>query len=352
MNARALCACLVVASTWGSTCMHAELKRFDQAPFGTMTDGTAVEQFTLRNNGGVQVKVITYGAILSEVRVPDASGREANVIAGADSIEPYEGTFPAAAVIGRFANRIGGARFSIDGEEFRVTANEGRNHLHGGAKGFHEVVWDARRLPTGDDESGVKLSYTSADGEEGYPGTLVVSVSYVLNDENELRIEYTASTDKATAVNLTNHAYFNLAGEGSFYDHELWLGADRYTVVDDELIPTGEIARVAGTPLDFTQGIAIGARAEQIKLYDHNYVINRTDDSLVLAARVREPTSGRVMEVWTTQPGVQLYTGNPVGFCLETQHYPDSVNRPEFPSAIVRPEKPFRSTTVFAFSSN
>jgi aldose 1-epimerase len=230
----------------------------------------------------------------------------------------------------------------------------GRHHIHGGRKGFASVLWEAKALPAKPRESAVRLTYLSSDGEEGFPGNLTTQVTYSLNDDNELSLIYEASTDKPTVVNLTNHAYFNLAGGGSIANHELWLNASQYTLAGEQLIPTGEFAPVAGTPLDFTTPTTIGSRVDQLKprpIYDHNYVIKDGGDSLVTFARVTDPASGRVMEGRTTQPGVQLYTGNPSAFCLETQHYPDSPNRPEFPSTIVRPGTPFRSTTVFAFST-
>jgi aldose 1-epimerase len=327
----------------------------DEREFGRMADGTVVRQFTLHNARGMVVRVITYGAIITEIQAPDRNGQMTNVVLGADSLERYTRGFTAAAVIGRFANRIANARFAIGGVEYHVTPNAGKNHIHGGRKGFASVVWRAQPLPNGDHGVGVRLTYQCADGEEGYPGNLTARVTYSLNDRNELRLDYEATTDKPTPVNLTNHAYFNLAGGGDVMNHELWLAADRYTLADAQLIPTGEIGSVEGSPLDFTKPALIGARIGEIQprsgLYDHNFVINGGGGSLVLAARVREPRSGRVMEMRTTQPGVQLYTGNGRAFCLETQHYPDSPNRPEFPSTILRPGQVFESTTTFAFSA-
>ena len=274
------------------------------------------------------------------------------------------------AIAGRVANRIAHARFSLDGQEYKLAANNGPHHLHGGNKGFDKVVWAANPLPHSDTQAAVKLNYLSRDGEEGYPGNLLVAVVYALTDQNELRIDYTATTDKVTPINLTNHSYFNLANSGDIRAHELMLAADRYTPVDETLIPTGELASVKNTPLDFTQPTAIGARIDRLKPnpggYDHNFVLNSGGSSLALAARVYEPTSGRVLEVLTTEPGVQLYTGNFLdaklistgglvchqhsGFCLETQHFPDAVHHPNFPSIIVRPGETFKSTTVFRFS--
>lgn len=346
---------LAVTFTVGVSAAELPYERLEESLYGRMHDGVAVKQFALRNASGMTVKVISYGAIVTEIQVPDRNGKMINVVKGAGSLEGYLKGAPAAAVIGRFANRIAGAQFTIDGEEYEVTRNNGKNHIHGGRKGFAKVVWDAKALPLKKSESSVRLTYLSVDGEEGFPGNLTATVTYTLTDDNELRVDYGAATDKPTVVNLTNHAYFDLEGAGDFSKHELWLNADTYTMANSELIPTGKIGRVKNTPLDFTTSTLIGSRVGQInepvkKIYDHNFIINGGGEDLVVAARVREPKSGRVMEVLTTQPGVQLYTGNPRGFCLETQHYPDSVNQSGFPSPIVRPGKPFRSTTVFKFT--
>ena len=315
-----------------------------------------VKQFILRNGRGMVAKVITFGAIITEIDAPDRNGVLTNVILGADSLDRYlKGPTPPSAIMGRVANRIAKARFTLDGVEYKLAANLGANHIHGGRKGFGQVIWQGLALPAARRGPAVRLTYFSHDGEEGYPGNLTVRVTYTLTDDNELRLDYEATTDKATPVNLCSHAYFNLAGSGNVLGHELWLAADRYTPMDAELIPTGEIASVKGTPLDFTVPTIIGSRANQPNqrtgFYDNNFVINGGGKSPVLAARVRDPQSGRVMEMRTTQPGVQFYTGNPNAFCLETQHYPDSVNHPGFPSTILRPGKTFRSTTVYAFSA-
>jgi aldose 1-epimerase len=364
--------CVVPAAPAASTPQKQKpMIRLEEKEFGQTPEGTVVRLFTLRNAKGAVAKVMNYGAIITELHMPDRSGRLTNVVLGADNWEAYRKGFPAsAAVIGRFANRIAKARFSLEGVEYKLTANSGPNHIHGGRRGFAQVVWQAKALPVQEHEAAVQFSYFSKDGEEGYPGNLTVTVTYTLTDDNELRIDYGATTDKATPVNLTNHGYFNLAGGGDALGHELWLAADRYTPADDQLIPTGEIASVTGTPLDFTTPTAIGARIEQLKPkpggYDHNYVLKGGGQLPVLFARAFEPKSGRVMEVSTTEPGVQLYTGNHLrnlvgaggatfgrhgGFCLETQHYPDSPNKPEFPSAIVRPGQNFKSTTAFRFST-
>ncbi len=352
--------CLVVFTTLSTPVWvkGQTLKRLEEREFGKLPDGTVIKQFTLRNVKGMVVKVMTYGAIITEVQAPDRNGALANVVLGAETLDRYLKGFPgSAAVIGRFANRIAQARFTLDGVEYKLAANSGPHHIHGGRKGFAQVVWEAKSLPIGEHEAAVRMTYLSRDGEENYPGNLTAAVTYTLTDDNELRLDYEATTDQPTPINLTNHAYFNLAGSGDVLGHELWLNADRYTPADDQLIPTGEIAPVAGTPLDFTKPTLVGARIEQLKPkpngYDHNYVINGGGSSLALTARVREPKSGRVMEVRTTQPGVQLYTGNHLkhgGLCLETQHYPDSVNRPNFPSAILRPGQKFQSRTAFVFS--
>jgi len=337
--------------------------------FGKMPDGATVKLFTMRNANGMVARVMTYGATLTELQVPDRRGALTNVVLGADNLDSYLKGFPAASVIGRVANRIAKARFTLDGVEYKLAANSGQNTIHGGRKGFAQVLWQSRPVPQPSGK--VRLAYLSRDGEEGYPGNVSVTVTYTLTDNNELRLDYEATTDKATPINLANHGYFNLAGFGEVLDHELWLASDHYTVADDQLIPTGEIAPVKGTPLDFTTPTAIGARIDQLppKLngYDHNFVLNRGDSALRLAARVTEPKSGRVLEVRTSEPGVQLYTANHLNgkqagiggvvypkhgaFCLETQHYPDSINHPSFPSTVLRPGQTFKSTTVFAFST-
>jgi aldose 1-epimerase len=352
--------CLATLFVPGYASAQISNDRLEEAVFGTMLDGTDVKQFTLRNRSGMTVKIISYGAIVTEIQAPDRDGNMINVVRGADTLEPYLRGFPAAAVIGRVANRIANARFSIDDVEYHVTVNHrGKHHLHGGDRGFAKVVWDAEALPVTGNEAGVRLTYLSVDGEDGYPGNVTATVTYTLSDDNELRLDYTATTDRPTIVNMTNHAYFDLGGQGDLSTHELWLNADRYTSADSELIPTGEFSSVTNTPLDFTTPEFIGARMDQIQepvdgFYDHNLVFNSASGDgrgVVLVARVRELSSGRVMEVRTDQPAMQLYTGNPVGFCLETQNYPDAINHENFPSPIIRPGAPYRSTTIFAFSA-
>ena len=341
-----------------------------RAVFGRTPDGVEVEQFTLRNDRGAVAKIITFGATVTDLRIPDRRGRTAGVVREITSSPQgfARGFAQSAAVIGRFANRIARGRFSIDGQAYQLTTNAAGHHIHGGARGFHKQVWQGVAGDSPDGPS-VKLTYFSADGEEGYPGSLTVGVVYTLTPASTLRIDYVATTDRATPINLTNHAYFNLAGGGDVREHELMLNANAYTVVDGALIPTGKIEKVAGTPLDFTRGDKLGARSAQLgaaRRYDHNFVLNRRpgDTSLQLAARVRDPASGRILEVWTTEPGVQLYTSPltaPAGeepadqfgfYCLETQHFPDSVNHPNFPSTILRPGEEFRSTTEFRFRSD
>ncbi len=344
--------------------------------FGTTRGGKPVNLYTLTNSHGLEVRVMTYGGIIVSLRVPDQRGRLDDVVLGYDKLDGYLDKTPYfGAIIGRYGNRIANGKFTLDGKEYTLAKNNGPNALHGGIKGFDKVVWQAEPFEK-KQEAGLILRYNSPDGEEGYPGNLKATVTYTLTDQNELILDYQATTDKATPINLTNHTYFNLAGEGKgdILAHELTLNADHFTPVDKNLIPTGKIASVKGTPLDFTQATAIGARIgqqdEQLILgggYDHNFVINRQGKGLALAARVVEPSSGRALEVSTTEPGVQFYTGNFLdgtitgkqghvykqryGFCLETQHYPDSPNQPGFPSTILRPGQGYHTTTVFKFSA-
>ncbi|MFL6577105.1 MAG: aldose epimerase family protein [Povalibacter sp.] len=342
-----------------------------RAPYGKLADGTEVESFTLTNASGASVTAITYGGILTSIKVPDRNGKLDDVVLGHDSLEDYlkDGSY-FGAIVGRYANRIGGAQFTIDGQTYKLAANNGPNSLHGGLKGFDKAVWHAESKQT-DDGAAVVLTHTSPDGEEGYPGALSVTVTYTFNNKGELALDYQATTDKATVVNLTNHSYFNLGGDGSgdVLGTELTINADQYTPTDDTLIPTGELAPVDSTPLDFRTKTPIGARIADPKLklalgYDNNFVINRNAEGLILAAHAEDPKSGRTMDVLTTEPGVQLYTANHqngnVGkaghvynkynaFCLETQHYPDSPNKPSFPTTTLRPGETFKSRTVYAF---
>jgi aldose 1-epimerase len=344
-------------------------------PYGTTAGGEAVDEYILTNANGVEVRIITYGGTITSIRVPDRGGEMANVTLGFDNLADYETRSPYFGnITGRYANRIANATFTLDGNDYTLAANNGPNSLHGGVEGFDNKVWEAETVE-GDGEVGVSLHYLSPDGEEGYPGNLDVTVVYTLTDANELRMEYTATTDAPTVVNLTNHAYFNLAGEGtgSIYDHILQINADAYTPVDETLIPTGELAPVEGTPFDFRIPKAIGpgqrSSHEQIVLgrgYDHNFVLNRTGDGMELAARVYEPISGRILEVWTTEPGIQFYAGNFLdgtligpnghlyrqsdGLALETQHFPDSPNQPDFPSTELQPGDTYQTTTIYKFT--
>jgi aldose 1-epimerase len=370
-------ACFAMAATAspGQGQTAAEPKaRVEKAKYGATQEGTVIDVYTLTNKNGMVAKVITYGAILTELHVPDRSGKLGDVVLGFSNLESYLGPNPHfGATIGRVGNRIGKGKFLLNGKEYTLATNNGVNHLHGGIKGFDKRVWKAQTVPaTGG--TAVKFTYVSPDGEEGYPGTLTASVTYTLTDKNELRLDYVANTDQPTPVNLTNHSYFNLAGEGAgtILEHELTLMADKFTPVDEGLIPTGAIAPVKGTVLDFTRPALIGARIAQVPIappvgYDHNYVLNSGGGVLALAAIVKEPTTGRTMEVLTTEPGIQFYSGNfldgtlegkagvpyqkHAAFCLETQHFPDSVNHPNFPPTVLQPDKTYKTTTVYRFSA-
>jgi aldose 1-epimerase len=373
----ACAACVLVtavAAGWAQPAAAGKGARVDKTTFGTTKDGHAVDLYTLTNASGIVARVMTYGALLTELQVPDRSGQMADVVLGFKTLEAYEGAHPYfGATIGRVANRIAKGKFRLNGQEYTLATNNGPNHLHGGLKGFDKRVWKAQTVPATGGVA-VKFTYRSADMEEGYPGTLTATVVYTLTDRNELRLDYTATTDKATPINLTNHSYFNLAGDGqgTILDHDLTIMADRYTPVDDTLIPTGEIASVRGTVMDFNRSTRIGARIAQVPGpapggYDHNYVLTHGGGVLAMSATVREPASGRMMDVLTSEPGVQLYTGNFLdstltgkagvaykqhfGFCLETQHFPDAVNHPNFPSVVLQPGKTFKSTTVYRFSA-
>ncbi len=338
--------------------------------WGATPDGKTVELYTLRNSKGAEARIMNYGGVLVSLKVPDRTSAFGDVVAGLDSFQDYLKPPPYfGAIIGRYGNRIGNARFSLDGVEYKLAKNDGQNSLHGGARGFDKRLWQANPLSP----QSLELKYRSADGEEGYPGNLDVTVKYTLTDANELRIDYSATTDKETVVNLTNHSYFNLAGEGDILAHEVTINADRFTPIDKGLIPTGELKDVTGTPFDFRTATAIGKRIEQKDQqlmfaggYDHNWVLNRKGDGLETLAKVTDPKSGRVMEVLTTQPGLQFYTGNFLdgtlkgkgrvytrrsAFCMETQHFPDSPNKPSFPSTVLKPGSTYQSTTVYRFST-
>lgn len=338
--------------------------------FGKMPTGQRVDLFTLANVNGLVAKITNFGTIITELQVPDRRGKPGNVVLGFDNLAQYLTGHPYfGCTVGRVANRIAQGRFRLDGKKYQLTVNNAPNHLHGGVLGFDKVVW-AAEIPPGQ-EAAIKFTHTSPDGHEGYPGQLAVTVVMTLTNADELRIDYTAITDQATPVNLTNHSYFNLAGRGNVLGHELKIAAKNYTPTDDHSIPTGRIAPVAGTPFDFTKAKPIGKCFGQLTNkpigYDHNYVLNGAGKKLALCATVFEPTCGRVLEVMTTAPGVQLYTGNYLdgtlrghdgvyytqhsGFCMETQHFPDSVNHPEFPSVILHPGQTYRQTTLHKFST-
>lgn len=341
--------------------------------FGT-ADGKKVEIYTLTNSKGVEARITTYGATLVSLKVPDNKGAFADVVLGYDTVDGYiNDTAYFGATIGRYGNRIAKGKFTLDGKVYSLAVNNGENHLHGGPKGFHKRIWKAKPYA---DANGInlELTYTSRDGEESYPGKLSVKVIYTLTENNEIKLSYSATSDKDTIINLTNHSYFNLAGAGSgtILNHKLQINADQFTPTDAGSIPTGELQSVKGTPMDFTASTAIGERIDQSfeqlilgKGYDHNWVLNKTGNALTATAKASEPTSGRVMEVFTTEPGVQFYSGNFLdgvkgkngkvyqkrdGFCLETQHFPDSPNKPNFPSTVLRANQQFSSTTVYKFS--
>jgi aldose 1-epimerase len=372
---RLLCAVVFISAIGGFVFAQTSSKSgVQQKDFGTR-DGRSIILYTLTNSHGVEVRAMNYGGIILSFRVPDRKGQLADIVLGHEKAEGYMPNPPyLGAIVGRYANRIANGTFTLDGKTYTLPKNDGPNTLHGGlTRTFDKVVWDGEVLKG---KNAVAFSYLSKDGEEGFPGNLKVKVTYTLKDSNELVIDYEASTDKATPINVSQHSYFNLKGEGNgdILDHEIMINADKFTPVDKNLIPTGELRAVKGTPFDFTTSTKIGARIEdqyeQMVLghgYDHNFVLNRQGAGLSLAARVYEPSTGRVLEVSTTQPAVQFYTGNFLdgsvtgkeghiykrryGFCLETQHYPDSPNHPDFPSAILKPGEKFHQTTVFKFST-
>ena len=335
-------------------------------PYGTTADGQDITQFLLSNNKGTSVSIINLGAIVTAIYLPDRDGKTENITLGFDSLAGYEKKGPYfGAICGRYANRIKDGKFELDGKTYQLAQNNPPSHLHGGESGFDKKVWAAEKFSE-KDVVGVRLSLVSPDGEEGYPGKLTLKVVYTLNNENELKIDYTATTDKATPINVTNHCYWNLsgAGDGTVLDHELLLNCDKYLPVSDEAIPTGELAPVKGTPMDFTSTHKIGERIDQVEGgYDHCWVVNPAEKQPALTARAKDPASGRVMEVYTTEPGVQFYTGNFLdgtpasggfpkhgGFCLEAQHFPNSPNQPEFPNTILKPGEVYEQTTIHKFS--
>lgn len=343
-----------------------------ESPFGTLPDGREATLYTLTNANGMIARISNLGGVITELHVPDRDGLLADVCHGFDNVTPYMGdSHYFGALIGRYGNRIANGRFTLDGVEYQLDVNNGVNHLHGGADGFHRRLWTAETFNT-PKSAGLILTYASPDGEQGYPGNAEVTVIYELRNDNELRIAFHAIADKATPMNLTNHAYFNLAGQGDILGHELTIFGDAYTPVDGGLIPAGAPAQVEGTPFDFRTPHAIGERIDQKDEqlgygsgYDHNFVLTKEQGALAVAARVVEPTSGRVLEVLTQEPGIQFYSGNFLhdgvsgkgriygyrsGFCLEPQHFPDSPNRPDFPSTLLRPNEEYSTVMAYRFS--
>ncbi|HTL58813.1 MAG TPA: aldose epimerase family protein [Candidatus Limnocylindrales bacterium] len=344
-----------------------------QQPFGKTKEGTEVSLFTLRNAKGVEARISNYGGIVVSLKVPERNGKLSDVVLGYDNLDGYLKETPYfGALIGRYGNRIARGKFTLDGKEYTLATNNYPNALHGGNKGFDKVVWQPMILanPSG---PALKLTYLSKDGEEGYPGNLSITVIYSLTEDNGLKVEYTATTDKDTVVNLTQHSYFNLAGKGDILGHVVMMPADKFTPVDSTLIPTGELRPVEGTPFDFRKPTAIGARInqddEQLKFgkgYDHNWVFNKQVGDFTQLARVYEPTTGRILEVYSTEPGLQFYSGNFLdgtlkgkggwvyqfrnGFCMEPQHFPDSPNKPEFPSVVLKPGQTYKNLIVYKFS--
>jgi aldose 1-epimerase len=364
---------LGAAALLGCATAHKPAGQLSSQSFGQTKDGTPVDLFTLRNAQGVEARICNYGGIVVSLKVPDRHGRLGDVVLGYDKLDDYIKNNPFfGAMVGRYGNRIAKGKFTLDGKEYTLAVNNGPNALHGGLKGFDKVVWEPKVLMTPEGPA-LQLRYLSKDGEEGYPGNLSVTAVYTLTSDNALKLEYTATTDKDTIVNLTQHSYFNLAGKGDILNHVVMMPADRFTPVDSTLIPTGELRPVDGTPFDFRKPTAIGARInqddEQLKFgngYDHNFVFTKTPGQLTLMARVSEPTTGRVLEVLSTEPGLQFYTGNFLdgkitgkggwvyqfrnAFCMEAQHFPDSPNKPNFPSVVLKPGQVYKNTIIFRFS--
>jgi aldose 1-epimerase len=353
-------------------CMEAGKMSIKTEPFGQTPDEQAVDLVTMTNPNGIEARIMTFGGIIVSLKTPDRNGKLADIVLGFDDLSGYTKEHPYfGAIIGRYGNRIGAGKFTLNGVEYKLAVNNGPNHLHGGIKGFDKVVWKIEDAKTTGNEAILRLGYLSKDGEEGYPGDLKCTVTYTLTADNKLKMRYEARTDKPTVLNLTNHSYWNLAGQGTgdVLGHELVLNADRYTPVDEGLIPTGELKSVKDTPMDFTKPKAIGSRIKQVDIggYDHNFVLNGQTGQMKLCAKVYEPKSGRTMEIRTTEPGVQFYTGNFLdgaltgkdgkvyqkhyAFCLETQHFPDSPNKPDFPSVVLRPGEKYDITTVHKFSA-
>ncbi|MFL5340461.1 MAG: aldose epimerase family protein [Gemmataceae bacterium] len=370
---RGLSVCLTLLAAGGLFAEDQKKAGVEKKEYGTMPDGMTIDLYTLTNARGMTAKIINYGGIITELHVPDKDGKLADVVLGFDDLKGYLGGHPYfGAIVGRYCNRIAKGRFTLDGHEYKLATNNGPNHLHGGDKGFDKKSWKAEPVKK-THGAALKLTYHSPDGEEGYPGNVDAIVTYTLTDANELRIDYEATTDKPTPINLTNHTYFNLAGikDGDILGHELQLMADKYTPADDTLIPTGKIEPVEGTPFDFRKPKPMGQDLAKTGGdpvgYDLNFVLNSGGGKLTPAARVTEPKTGRVMDVLTTEPGIQFYTGNFLdgsnkgkggvayakhfAFCLETQHFPDSPNHPDFPSTILKPGQTYKTTTVYKFSA-
>lgn len=371
-------ALLAVVTAWvgatGCGTMHTTNAAIEKQAWGTLPDGRQVRLYTLRNRNGAEARISDYGGIVTSLKVPDRAGQMGDVVLGYDDLAGYLKETPYfGCLVGRYGNRIARGRFTLDGVGYTLATNNHPNHLHGGLKGFDKRLWEGVARMSADGPV-LELTYTSVDGEEGYPGTLRVQAVYTLTSDNALKLEYTAKTDKATVVNLTQHSYFNLAGRGDILGHEVQIHADRFTPVDSTLIPTGELRPVAGTPFDFRQPTTIGARVnqadEQLRFgggYDHNWVIADKPGPVRVQAVVHEPTTGRVLEVLSDQPGLQFYCGNFLdgtltgkggwvyqhrnGFCMEPQHFPDSPNKPEFPSVVLRPGQTYRNTIVYRFST-
>jgi aldose 1-epimerase len=362
-----LLGCASVSSTQNAA-------RISERAFGNAPDGRPVKLYTLRNANGVEASICNYGGIVTSLKVPDRTGQMGDVVLGYDSLAEYINKSPYfGCLVGRCANRIAKGKFSLNGKEYTLATNNGANALHGGLKGFDKVIWDAKVVASSEGPA-LELRYLSRDGEEGYPGNLSLTALYTLTADNGLKLEYTATTDQDTVVNLTQHSYFNLAGQGTILGHEVMIPAPKFTPIDNTLIPTGEVRPVEGTPLDFRKPTAIGARIgqenEQLtfgKGYDHNWVFEKSPGELTLMARVTERTSGRVLEVFSTEPAMQFYSGNFLdgtirgkggwtyqsrdAFCMEPQHYPDSPNHPEFPSVVLKPGKVYKNTIVYRFST-
>jgi aldose 1-epimerase len=358
----------------GCASMSKPTGTISQAPFGKTADGTPVEMYTLRNYNGMETRIMTYGGIVVSLKVPDKNGKYGDVVLGYDNLDDYLKNNPFfGALVGRYGNRIANGKFALDGKEYTLALNNAPNNLHGGPVGFDKRVWKVARADVGPDGPRLELTYLSEDGDQGFPGNLKVTATYTLTDDNGLRLDYTATTDKDTVCNLTQHSYFNLTGKGDVLNHQVFINADKFTPVDNTLIPTGKLKPVAGTPFDFRTATAVGVRIDanddQIKFghgYDHNWVIDKPPGKLGLVARVTDPITGRAMEVWSTEPGVQFYSGNFLdgsitgkngwvyqrrnGLCFEPQHYPDSPNHPQFPSAELKPGQTYHNTIIYKFS--